>query len=249
MRFEKDYLLLEENDKIYSTKIFSSRYPTLLGVNDFQKQGDAMLEMWKLIPKEPFDPFYTIRGEVAEIKVQELLESKGIKYKHYGSETSKQKIFDLFVQNKFFGGVYDFLATDSNGKMVSIEVKSTNIKNKPFINEAKKEHIKQAELACFLGKISRCKIIYVFFDDENEAKIKQLAENYTKQDIDLIECEMKTFNVEINEAKIQTDMMIAYDLVNECKKNRRIPIALLSNKTLDFLGYKANIFEREEIIL
>ena len=248
MHFEGNYLVLDDNDKIYNSKIFSSKYPTLIGCNDFQKPGDALLEMWKLIPKEPFDPFYALRGVIAEKRVLQVLQRKGATFKYFGSESSKQKIFDLFTNNKYFGGVYDFLVKNNDGVLANVEIKATNKKNEPYLKQAKKEHIKQAQLSSFLGNVKRCKIVYVFFDDESESKIREwLSEPYEESEIFDLNCTYKTFEVELNEQEIQKDMLNAFDLVNECKKNRRIPIHLISDNILDKLGYKPNIFERTTI--
>lgn len=247
MHFENKYLVIDDNDKIYDSKIFTSRYPTLLGANDFQKPGDALLEMWRLIPKEPFDEFYTLRGEIAELKVERAFVENGRDFKHFGSESSKKKIFDVFNDNKVFGGAYDFLVKGEDNTLINVEVKSTNIKNKPYLKEPRKEHVKQAQLSSFLGRIKHCKIIYVFFNDQDEETIREMLKNKAQPyDISSFRCEYKTFEIEIDEDKIKRDMMIVYDLVNECKKNRRIPIALISDNVLAKLGYKANIFERAE---
>lgn len=248
MYFKDDYLVFEPQDSIYDSKIFSSRFATLVGANDFQKPGDALLEMWKLIPKQPFDPFYTLRGEIAEQLVKHRLDENKAKYKYFGMSASENKIFDLFTKNQYFGGVYDFLLTNRDGTITNLEVKSTNIKNKPYMENARKEHIKQVQLTSYLGNIKSCRIVYVFFDDESEERIKEwLKEPGTHHDIFSLHYEMKTFVVGINEKDIERDMVIACDLVKECKKNRRIPIHLISDNILEKLGYKPNIFERTTI--
>ena len=130
MKIENDYLIIEPQDKIRETKIFSSKYPALIGASDFTKPGDAMLEMWGLVPKEPFDPFYTLRGEIAEQRVENAFKNNGAIYKHYGSESSKNKVFDLFTNNKFFGGVYDFVVKNTYvGDKVTDSISNIDIGN------------------------------------------------------------------------------------------------------------------------
>lgn len=248
MHFEKDYLVLDDTDKIYENKISSSRYSTLIGANDFQKPGDALLEMWKLIPKEPFDPFYTLRGEIAEQLVKHRLDENKAKYKYFGMSASENKIFDLFTKNQCFGGVYDFLLKNRDGTLTNLEVKSMSLKNKPYMKIARKEHIKQVQLTSYLGNIKSCRIVYVFFDDESEERIKEWSkEPGVLHNIFSLNYEIKTFVVDINEKDIERDMVIVCDLVKECKKNRRIPIHLISDNILEKLGYKPNIFERTTI--
>ena len=250
MKIENDYLIIEPQDKIRETKIFSSKYPALIGASDFTKPGDAMLEMWDLVPKEPFDPFYTLRGEIAEQRVEHAFKHNGATYKHFGSESSKNKVFDLFTSNKFFGGVYDFVVRNDEDDLINCEVKATNIKNMPYMNEPRKEHVKQAELATYLGNLSICTIIYVFFDDESEQKIKEWMNDLsTEHDIFELNVKYKNFNISIDKDKIQRDMLNAYDLVKKCKDNRRIPLALISDKTLERIGLIKNndIFKQQEI--
>lgn len=249
MKITDDYLIIEPDDKIKETKIFSSKYPTLLGANDFQKPGDVMLEMWGLVEKDPFDPFYRLRGEIAEKRIESILKRKDVAYKYYGCDASNDKIFDLFTNNQFFGGVYDFVIS-MNGKLMNYEIKSTNIKNMAYMNEPRKEHVKQAELMTYLGNLQKCSIIYVFFDDESEEEIKKwVNEPKIEHDIDMLNVKYKHFEIPIDKEKIKIEMLKAYDLVNECKKNRRIPLAMISDKTLEKLGFKKkiNIFEQQEI--
>lgn len=248
MHFENEYLVLDENDKIYDSKIFTSRFATLLGANDFQKKGDALLEMWKLIPKEPFDPFYTLRGEIAERIVESKLATKNVRYKYFGKDASDKKVFDLFPNNKYFGGVYDFVVNDNQGKYVNVEIKSTSEKNLSYLTEPRKEHVKQAQLCSYLGNLSFCKIIYVVFNEHDEQMIREKLNN-AFLDIPIYDFKVKliTFDVEINEDQIRQDMKSAYDYVNKCKITRKIPISDLSDKVLSKLNYAPDIFERTKV--
>ena len=50
----KDDFLCFENEKINKTKIYTGKFPTLIGENPFQMKGDCILQMFGLIKPEPF---------------------------------------------------------------------------------------------------------------------------------------------------------------------------------------------------
>lgn len=250
MKIENDeYLVIEENDKIKKNKIFSSTYPTLLGTNNFKKQGDAILEMWGLVPKSEFDDFYALRGYYAELIIKNLFDKKNYNYKYYGYDSSGNKIFDMFKSNKFFGGVVDFIIND----YINVEVKSSNIDKKVFIDstKGKMEHKKQAQLSSFLGSFNKAKLVYVYFTDEQEEQIrKELETGVQEFNIDNFDYHnISIHDLILNIDQIKKDMLIAYDFVKKCEMNKKIPLVTISDNVLEKLGFKVknDIFKQEKV--
>lgn len=247
--YEENVLVIEDTDKIKSTKIFTSRFPALIGANKFKKQGDELLSMFGLLPKEPFDEFYTLRGKYAEEIVKIFFDRLGVSYKHYGMDSSGNKEYDVF-SNKVFGGVPDFIV---NGTQ-NVEVKATNLSKRKFIEKThgKQEHIAQVEISSYLGSCNQAFLIYVFFSDNDEEKIrnelKTKVKTFNPESFD--KKKISKFNVYLNEDKIKTKMLIAYDLVEKTKASRKIPLELIRESTLNKLGFKqkVDIFEQKRLV-
>lgn len=105
MKIENGYLILDEYFK--PKKITATSFYGLLGGNKFKPKGDFLLSILGLY-KEPFDPFYTKRGEIAEKWLNKYLQNKG-----YSTKTwDKYEInFDNFPKNKELGGMIDIAIT------------------------------------------------------------------------------------------------------------------------------------------
>ena len=74
MKIENGYLILPNYYK--NKKITATSFYGLLGENKFKPKGDYLLSVLGLL-KEPFDPFYSKRGEIAEKVLNEWLQAKG----------------------------------------------------------------------------------------------------------------------------------------------------------------------------
>ena len=70
-------------------KVSSTWFPSLYE-SGFNKKGDKLLEFWGLSVGEPFNNFYSVRGQVAEDLIVNMLKGKG-----YFSLTSVGSILSL----------------------------------------------------------------------------------------------------------------------------------------------------------
>ena len=248
MKITNEYLDISNEFININKKIFSSRLGNLIGINKWEKKGDTLLKMWKLVVDEPINPFYLERGEIAEKIVKQQFENLGIKHTYYGLSASGKKIFDLFeTSNPVFGGVYDFVLTDNK---VAVEVKSKNIKDFQTIQQkgADPTHLAEVELVSYLGSLEKFCIWYVFFTDEQEQKIKD--GKFTDEDIKAFNFLQQSirFSGKVNEQRIQSAMLKAYDYREQVLKDRKIPLSDISEKMLQKIMLKENdIFGRKEI--
>lgn len=240
MKIENDYLYLE--CELPSTKIYTTRYPALIDRDSFNKKGDMLLQIWRILPKEPFNEFYTYRGAIAEEIVDRYLTKKNYDHKWYGSQETG---FDMF-NNQVFGGNLDFVV----GNVENLEIKSKNIKDYDYIfkNGANQTNLAQAELGTFLSGFNKGRIMYLFFTNEQEQMIKDYMSGGEKPNFDMSDVRMLTYDINfaVNLGRIQKEMQMAYDYYNKCYKEKRIPLKDISQKTLDKLGLapKVDLFAR-----
>lgn len=117
-------------------KIASRVVPMLLNKNKFNSIGYGVLQNLRMLEKESIDPYYMIRGEVAEYftKLYMIKEiRKGGVEPTIKSYTPQGENFDMFVYKdetcpksyKFFSGVIDLEITEP--QHIVIEVKSKDI--------------------------------------------------------------------------------------------------------------------------
>lgn len=225
-------------------KIFTTKFGGLLGVDNFNPKGDTVLLMQKIVKGDPFNPFYGVRGEIAEKIVKKYFDQVKAEYKWYGAET---QTYDMF-NNSAFGGNLDF-AIKTKDSIASFEVKSKNIKDYAFIknNGIQPVHLAQAQLGVYLANYSNGFVAYVFFTDEQEEKINNKTFNI---DIDwtneMFTTQFLIFNCFFNENQIVEKMQSAYDYYLDCLMEKKIPLKDISDKALSKLGLSrpVNIFAR-----
>lgn len=207
----------DEMDKIRSKKsikITGSVFGTILGANEYEKKGDALLKIFKIIPRETIDRFYTVRGELAEKIVQFYFKNIGYNVKTW---EKKDIGYDNFKDNPNFGGMLD-LAVTSDRLSCGVEVKSSNIKKRiDTINN--KCYVLQAQLYGTLEGNQHFLMAYVFFTDEEELIIKAETERLVKLEEDKASLK-STFEQESAPCLFTLDVA----LVNKMVTDRRIII-------------------------
>lgn len=229
----KDDFLCFEDEKINKTKIYTGKFPTLIGENPFQMKGDCILQMFGLIKPEPFNDYYKVRGQVGERVVEEWLKFKDYQYKYFGLEYNG---YDLFTNNSVFGGVLDFVIPK---RSVNLEVKSTSIsKRKDIVSiGGRPEHIAQAQIGGYLGNLTKSVLAYVFFTPQEEELIKrglydEVVEHFNFDNIEFIK-------VDMNPDVIQRKMKRAYNYYSTCYKTKKIPLVDISGEALEKLGLES----------
>lgn len=229
MKIENGYLILPNYYK--NKKITATSFYGLLGENKFKPKGDYLLSVLGLL-KEPFDPFYSKRGEIAEKVLNEWLQAKGYTTKTW----NKFEInFDNFPKNKEFGGMIDIAIT--NPIRCLVECKSKNIKDESKIKMF--PNLEQEHQALFYGYMSKCdniKIIYVFFTDEQELAIRENKPLYTHYgNFQFYE---KDLVLDPKDIEQKLEKALAYK--KSCIENGKIPLSDISDKALDLLNLRRN---------
>lgn len=227
MKIQDEYLVLEDKDLQKIKKITATNLTALLGTNKWKKRGDAMLTILNLY-KEVIDPFYTRRGEIAELILREKLKQKGFEIKFW----DKYEIgFDNFPKRQDFGGMIDIAITAPSRQIV--ECKSKNVAKKEetmkWVND---DYEHQAMLYGYLSKCDDINLIYVFFTDEQERKIRENQSLPTDPNL----YTFYGYKVKLDKAKFEEELKECLRYKNECVKNKRIPLSDISEKVLKALN-------------
>lgn len=220
-------------------KIASRRLPVLLNMNKFSSVGKGLLEINDLIKPDPFDSWYTVRGAIAEHFAQHELrryirDTKGVEITKLLAFNPREANYDQFKYNEFFGGVIDIAIQEPQSLRSVAEVKSKSLKNMSYITEDNipQEELYQGFLLAYLSKAPTLYMVYVFFNEEQETKIKELTKAIQKSgsniddavdnklhfilkklDIGYRDLEYKVFEKPVNEKTMDFQMEKAKKLV------------------------------------
>lgn len=139
--------------------------------------------------------------------------------------------FDNFPQRKDFGGMIDIAITKPTRQIV--ECKSKNIaKKEETIKYVNDDYEHQAMLYGYLSKCDEINLIYVFFTDEQEDKIRKGEE----LPLDPTLYAFYGYRVKLDKAKFEEELKECLQYKNECINNRKIPLADISQKVLKALN-------------
>lgn len=226
MKINNGFLELEDCDLKKIKKITATNMTALLGTNKFRKRGDALLMILNAY-KEEIDPFYTKRGEIAELIVRELLKQKKYEIKFWDKYEIK---FDNFTKNKELGGMIDIAITKPTRQVV--ECKSKNIskleETKKFVND---DYEHQAQFYGYLSECDDINLIYVFFTDEQEEKIKKGE----KLPLNPSQYTFYGYKVKLDRIKFEEEIKQCIAYKNECIEYKKIPLEDISSKVLEKL--------------
>lgn len=222
MKIKSKKLVIFEHKKITGTTIAD-----LAGLNKFKPRGDAVLSMLGLV-HEPFDPFYTARGELAEKFARQSLAKRG----HHCVVYDKFKCnFDNFPDNPSFGGLIDIELPEEK---TIYEIKSKNIKDYDKITkygDAVQEE--QAMHYAYLRGYDTAHIMWIFFDDKSESEIKSGLPLSSLANLKMFE---KALPIDFNyQDDIHTQALSYY---NSVLNTGEIPLNDVSEKYLKLLGLK-----------
>ena len=221
MKIRKNNLLIFERKKITGTNIAD-----LAGLNKFKPKGDAMLSLLGYV-KEPFDPFYTARGEIAEKLALQSLTKRGFNCVVYDKFKCN---FDNFPDNPNFGGLIDIEIPSEN---TLYEIKSKNIKDYEKIStygDALQEE--QAMHYAWLRGYPTAHIMWIFFDDNHEKQIKDNQKLTNLKNLKMFEKEL-VIDYPYQE-KIHNDALNYY---NRVLSTGEIPLSDISDKYLKLLNF------------
>ena len=218
---------IQNNNLTFFKKITGTNVAELAGMNKFKPRGDMVLSMLRIV-SEPFDEFYTKRGAIAEELALKTLQKRGLPCVVYDKKSVN---YDNFQDNRFFGGLIDI---EIPSKRTLYEIKSKNIKDYDkivkFGDSCQEE---QAMHYGWLRHYDKVHIMWIFFTDEIEAKIKA-GEEITSF------AGMKMFEKELTvDDDVQEDIhRRAAQYYVHCMALGEVPIEDISDKYLELLHIK-----------
>jgi len=242
----QSYIFDFENVRI--GKVTSRMYPILLGKNNWNGIGYAVLDRCKLLAKEEIDPFYMVRGALAEILVDEYIQHN---YKRLGIEVVTKRFtpesvnYDMFPKDAKFGGVVDIGISKPEDKRAVVEVKSKNVKDLYRISKQGDLAIEEVMQGKFLATMSNVKkliMAYVFFSDKQESDIKNMMnttqnvdEIYKALNINFQDYEYFLKSFEIDRDEILESMELAYDNLHRIVEQKMIHKSFFNDNEQKYL--------------
>lgn len=150
-------------------KITGTRFATILGLNPWS----TPFEMWCAITKtyeEPFeDTIYTIAGKTIEPKQADYMRTAYAMdlispTDRYGEDYFSKTWGDFFPENPHLGGMWDYLATDENGKVDTVLEMKTTKRAEDWLNDVPEYYALQAALYAYLLGVDNVVMVASFLE-------------------------------------------------------------------------------------
>lgn len=166
-------------------KITGTRFATILGLNPWS----TPFEMWCAITKtyeKPFeDTIYTIAGKTIEPKQAEYIkESYGLNLisptDQYGENYFNKTYGDFFADNAHYGGMWDYLGVNENGKVDTVFEMKTTKRIEDWKENVPEYYSLQAALYGYLLGVDNIVMVASFLmpsDYENPSDYKPSIDN------------------------------------------------------------------------
>ena len=160
-------------------KITGTKFATILGLNPWSTD----FEMWCAITKTyevPFeDTVYTIAGKTIEPKQAEYMKRSYCMdlispTDKYGADYFNKTYGDFFPENKKLGGMWDYLATDEEGKVDTVLEMKTTKRAEDWEDDIPEYYALQAALYAYLLGIDNVIMVASFLEEKDYDK----PENY-----------------------------------------------------------------------
>lgn len=163
-------------------KVTGTRFATILGLNPWS----TPFEMWCAITKtyeKPFeDTIYTAAGKAIEPKQAEYMKkSYGMDLitptDRYGEDYFNKTWGDFFPENPHFGGMWDYLGVDEEGKADTVLEMKTTKRIEDWQNNAPEYYALQAALYAYLLGVDNVIMVASFLDEKDYADPSKYVPN------------------------------------------------------------------------
>lgn len=153
-------------------KVTGTRFATILGLNPWS----TPFEMWCAITKtyeKPFeDTIYTAAGKAVEPKQAEYMKkSYGMDLitptDRYGEDYFNKTWGDFFPENPHFGGMWDYLGVDEEGKVDTVLEMKTTKRIEDWQNDAPEYYALQAALYAYLLGVDNVIMVASFLEEKD----------------------------------------------------------------------------------
>ena len=166
-------------------KVTGTRFAAILGLNAWASPFKVWCEITNTY-KEPFiDNIYVNAGKVIEPKQADYMKrSYGMDIitptDRYGENYFEKTWGDFFPENKHFGGLWDYLATDENGNVTTVLEMKTSKRVEDWAKGVPEYYALQAALYAYLLGVDDVIMVASFLEDkdyDHPEKYKPSAKN------------------------------------------------------------------------
>lgn len=238
-------------------KITGTRFAAILGYNKWSTPFKCWCEITRTY-KEPFvDTIYTAAGKIIEPKQAEYMKTSYAMYNLktptdiFGADYFKKTFGDFFGSTPTFGGMWDYLLYDENGKPTTVLEMKTTKRSEDWADDVPEYYALQAALYAYLLGVDDVIMVASFLepkDYEEPEKFVPSANNTITVEFKVSE-RYPNFDTMVAEARqwwhyyVETGISPDYDE----KKDADILKALRTNEVTPDTNIDALIAEAESL--
>ena len=154
-------------------KITATRFATSLGLNPWSTAFEMWCEITKTYAKPFEDTIYTIAGKTIEPKQIDYMRKAYGMYNLktptdiYGPDYFKKTWGDFFRDTPTFGGLWDSLLVDENGKPEAVLEFKTTKRSEDWLNDVPEYYALQAALYAYLLGVDDVIMVASFLETED----------------------------------------------------------------------------------
>lgn len=154
-------------------KLTGTRFAAIMGLNTWNTPFKTWCDITRTY-KEPYkDTIFTVAGKVIESKQGDYL--KKAYYMNnlitptdvYGDNAYKKTAGDFFKDEPIFGGMWDFLLCDENGKPTAVLEMKTTKRSEDWKDDIPKYYSLQAALYAYLLGVDSVIMVVSFLEDKD----------------------------------------------------------------------------------
>lgn len=137
-------------------KITGTRFASILGLNAWSTPFKSWCEITRTYEEKFVDTIYTLAGKVIEPKQAEYMKNAYAMYNLksptdiYGENYFQKTYGDFFRDTPTFGGMWDYLLYDENGKPTTVLEMKTTRRSEDWLNDVPEYYALQAALYAYL---------------------------------------------------------------------------------------------------
>lgn len=154
-------------------KCTGTRFAAIMGLNAWTTPFNAWCAITRTY-EEPFeDTIYTLAGKAIEPKQAEYMQSKYF-WKNltsptdvYGTDYFKKTWGDFFKDEPIFGGMWDYLFTDKNGKPTTVLEMKTTKRSEDWLEDIPEYYALQAALYAWLLGVDDVIMVCTVLEDKD----------------------------------------------------------------------------------
>ena len=162
-------------------KITGTRFAAILGYNKWSTPFKCWCEITRTY-KEPFvDTIYTAAGKVIEPKQAEYMKKSYAMYNLktpsdiFGEDYFKRTWGDFFGSTPTFGGMWDYLLYDENGKPTTVLEMKTTKRSEDWADDIPEYYALQAALYAYLLGVDDVIMVASFLDPKDYEKPEEFV--------------------------------------------------------------------------